>query len=308
MEKRQTTSHILMVRPAHFNFNGETATTNAFQKPAVSDLENIAMRALEEFDNLVATLRDRGVHVWVIEDSAESIKPDAVFPNNWFSTHADGALFLYPMYAANRRLEREERIVQEIENQFYIHKKIHLEHYETIHHFLEGTGSMILDRVNEIVYACESERTNKIVLDAFCEITDYKRIFFKAEDENSHNIYHTNVMMALGETFVIICFDAIPDENDRMILIKSFDTTDKEIIEISYQQMLKFAGNMLQVRNDKGETFLVMSEQAYYSLDPAQINHIQRHTQIIFSNVKTIETYGGGSVRCMMAELFLEKK
>lgn len=308
MNLSQTTSHILMVRPANFCFNAETAANNAFQNQLDLGHTSINAQAVSEFNHFVEALTERGIHVLVIEDTPEPIKPDAIFPNNWFSTHADGTFFSYPMFAVNRRFERDEKIIQIIENQYSINKKIHLEHYESVGLFLEGTGSMVIDRVNEIVYACISERTNITVLDAFCDAMDYKRIAFKAVDENDKNIYHTNVMMALGESFVIICFDAIPDEKDRLTLIKSFDVTDKEIIEISYQQMLKFAGNMLQVRNKAGETFLVMSEQAYYSLDPAQINHIQRHTQIIFSNLKTIETFGGGSARCMMAEIFLEKK
>jgi hypothetical protein len=309
MLKRQTTSHILMVRPANFGFNEETAQNNSFQTKDESVSQNIIRaKAQVEFDKFVEALRQRSVNVIVAEDSPTPAKADAVFPNNWVTTHVDGIMILYPMFAKVRRLERDENIIQLIENQFVINKKIHLEHYESIGQFLEGTGSMILDRENEIAYACLSERTNIKLLDEFCEIMGYKRVAFQAVDSKGKDIYHTNVMMALGETFVVICLDTVTDEEERMNLIKHFDSTNKEIIEISFKQMMKFAGNMLQVRNDQGETFLVMSEQAYYSLDPAQVNHIQRHTQIIFSDIKTIEYYGGGSARCMMAEIFLEKK
>jgi hypothetical protein len=309
MEKKQTTSHILMVRPANFGFNEETADSNAFQSKDKSlTIKEIKNRAQSEFDNFVDLLRSRKIHVLVAEDSKKPVKTDAVFPNNWVTMHADGTMLLYPMYSPNRRLERDEKIIQLIENHYFINKKIHLEHYEAIEKYLEGTGSMIFDRENEIVYACLSPRTHLELLDEFCEIMNYKRVVFQAVDGKRKDIYHTNVMMALGETFVVICMDTIKDENERLNLIKHFEATNKEIIEISLKQMLKFSGNMLQVRNDFQETFLVMSEQAYYSLDTAQINHIQRHTQIVFTDIKTIETYGGGSARCMMAEIFLQKK
>lgn len=309
MEKKQTTSHILMVRPANFGFNAETADSNAFQSKDKSLTRNeIKNRAQLEFDNFVEKLRSRRIHVLVAEDAKKPVKTDAVFPNNWVTMHADGTMLLYPMFSPNRRLERDEKIVQLIEDQYFINKKIHLEHYEGVEKYLEGTGSMILDRVNEIAYACLSPRTDLTLLDEFCDLMDYKRVVFNAVDGKNQDIYHTNVMMALGETFVVICMDTIKDEGQRMNLIKHFESTNKEIIEISLKQMLKFAGNMLQIRNDFLETFLVMSEQAYYSLDTAQVHHIQRHTQILFSDIKTIETYGGGSARCMMAEIFFQKK
>ncbi len=309
MAKQQTTSNILMVRPANFGYNEETAQNNAFQtKDESLSQRQIIDKAREEFDGFVSKLRERGINVIVAEDSPSPVKPDAVFPNNWVTMHDDATMILYPMFAKARRMERDEDIIRLIENQFVVNKKIHLEHYEGVERYLEGTGSMILDRVNGIVYACNSIRTDLELLDELCDIIHYKRIAFKAVDAHGQEIYHTNVMMALGETFVVICLETIRDEAERMMLIKHFEITDKEIIEISLEQMQHFAGNMLQVRNKVGETFLVMSEQAYYSLDPAQINHIQRHTQIVFSDIKTIETYGGGSARCMMAEIFLKPK
>lgn len=309
MAKQQTTSNILMVRPANFGFNEETAQNNAFQTNDITlTQEQISQKACEEFDTFVSNLRERGINVIVAQDSPNPIKTDAVFPNNWITMHEGGTIILYPMFSKVRRLERDENIIQLIENQFDVTTKIHLEHYEGIGKYLEGTGSMILDRVNEIVYACKSMRTDISLLDEFCDIMHYKRVVFEAVDVNGQDIYHTNVMMALGETFVVICLDTIRDEAEKLNLIKHFDATGKEIVEISLEQMEKFAGNMLQVRNKNGETYLVMSEQAYYSLHPAQLNHIQRHTQIIFSDIKTIETYGGGSARCMLAEIFLIPK
>ena len=309
MKKQQTTSNLLMVRPSNFGFNEETAQNNAFQtKDESLSQEQISEKARVEFDIFVETLRGQGVNVIVAEDSATPVKPDAVFPNNWVTMHADGTMILYPMFAQARRLERDENIIQLIENQFVVKTKIHLEQYESVEKYLEGTGSMILDRANEIVYACLSVRTDLALLDELCDILHYKRVAFTAVDGNGQDIYHTNVMMALGETFVVICLETIRDEAERLNLIKLFELTNKEIIEISLAQMMLFAGNMLQVRNEEGDTFLVMSDQAYNSLNTAQINHIQRHTQFIFADIKTIETYGGGSARCMMAEIFLDKR
>ena len=310
MKKRQqTTSHILMVRPANFGFNEETAVNNAFQSKDKSlEINEIKRKAIAEFDAFVKKLRERAIHVVVANDSVQPVKTDAVFPNNWVTMHADGTMILYPMFAQARRLERDENIIQLIENQFVVKTKIHLEQYESVEKYLEGTGSMILDRANEIVYACLSVRTNLALLDELCDILHYKRVAFTAVDGNGQDIYHTNVMMALGETFVVICLETVRDEAERLNLIKHFDNTNKEIIEISLAQMMLFAGNMLQVRNDEGDTFLVMSNQAYNSLNTTQINHIQRHTQFIFADIKTIETFGGGSARCMMAEIFLDKK
>ena len=309
MQKQQTTSNILMVRPSNFGFNEETAQNNAFQtKDESLSQEQISEKARVEFDIFVETLRGQGVNVVVADDSATPVKPDAVFPNNWVTMHADGTMILYPMFAQARRLERDENIIQLIENQFVVKTKIHLEQYESVEKYLEGTGSMILDRANEIVYACLSVRTDLALLDELCDILHYKRVAFTAVDGNGQDIYHTNVMMALGESFVVICLETIRDEAERLNLIKLFELTNKEIIEISLAQMMLFAGNMLQVRNEEGDTFLVMSDQAYNSLNTAQINHIQRHTQFIFADIKTIETYGGGSARCMMAEIFLDKR
>jgi hypothetical protein len=309
MEKQQTTSNILMVRPAHFGFNIETASNNAFQtQDAAFTQQEIKEKAKEEFDKFVAVLKARAINVVVAHDSDVPKKPDAIFPNNWLTMHDDGTMFLFPMYAAVRRLERSEDIIQMLENQYVVNKKIHLEHYESVHKYLEGTGSMILDRTHEMVYACLSPRTDLALLDEYCDMIHHKRIAFRAVDSEGQDIYHTNVMMALGETFVVICLDTVINDAERMNLIKHFEQTNKDIVEISLEQMMQFAGNMLQVRNDFDETFLVMSKQAYDALNPSQIAHIQRHTEILYSDITTIETLGGGSARCMMAEIFFEKR
>jgi hypothetical protein len=303
----QTTSHILMIRPAHFGYNDQTAANNAFQSyDADLTSEEIKAKGREEFDAFVAILRGRAVNVVVADEAETPVKPDTVFPNNWITMHSDGTMVFYPMYAPLRRLERDPSVIEHLEKQFKVKRKVHLEHYEAVNRFLEGTGSMIFDRVHEIVYACLSPRTDLTLLDEWCDLMHYKRVAFKAVDAEERDIYHTNVMMALGESFVVICLETVPDEKERLNLIKHFEQTGKEIIEISLDQMMHFAGNMLQVRNDFGETFLVMSEQAFKSLHSGQIAHIQRHTQIIYADIKTIETFGGGSARCMMAEIFLE--
>ncbi len=305
----QTTSTIMMVRPANFGFNEETAKNNAFQVNDTSlSIDEIRTKAIEEFDKFVDKLRSDGVEVYVMHDSPNPIKPDAVFPNNWVSFHQDGTLITYPMYAKARRLERDEQFISILGNSFSIKERIHFEGYEHKDTFLEGTGSMILDRQNKIVYACLSPRTDTALLDAFCQSTGYSKIVFDALDENNLPIYHTNVMMALGENFVIICMDSIKNKEDKARLLKSFKDTQKEIIDITYAQMNAFAGNMLQVQNKNKVKFLVMSEQAFLSLSPSQIDAITAKTKILYSPIYTIEKYGGGSARCMMAEIFLSKK
>lgn len=307
--QQQITEHILMVRPANFGFNPQTAKNNAFQTNDTSlDINTIKTKAIAEFDQFVNKLRSAGVHIIVAEDTVEPIKMDAVFPNNWITLHENGTVITYPMHAPMRRLERREDIIEQIGTSFQIKKRIHLEGGEADHQFLEGTGSMIFDRQCQIVYACRSVRTSVDLLDQFCTEMDAEKVLFNAVDGNDLPIYHTNVMMALGETFVVICMDSIPDVEERAMLEQKFKATKKEIIPISLEQMLAFAGNMLQVRNRAGEGILVMSQQAYASLEPTQIEQLKRHTQLLHSDIKTIETYGGGSARCMMAEVFLPEK
>lgn len=298
-----------MVRPSHFGFNEETAGSNAFQTDdGALSLSEIRQKAMLEFDQFVGRLRQAGVNVIVAEDTDKPVKPDAVFPNNWVSFHEDGTIVTYPMYAAVRRLERREDILENMQSEFQVGKKLRLEGYENSDRYLEGTGSMILDRENKIAYACLSPRTELELLEEFCRLMGYEPMAFRAVDADGKEIYHTNVMMALGESFVVICMDTVRDAKENAALREKFAATQKEIIDIAMEQMMQFAGNMLQVRNTGGETYLVMSEQAYRSLTPEQIQQIQKHTNILYSPISTIETYGGGSARCMMAEVFLPKK
>lgn len=303
---QQITDTILMVRPRNFGYDPETASNNAFQvnDPALSKSE-IADKARQEFDQFVEKLRSAGIQIIVVEDTEDPRKPDAVFPNNWFTTHENGSIITYPLCPPNRRQERREDIIQLLIDQYNVRKRIQLEHLEKRGLFLEGTGSMILDRKNQVVYACRSARTDESVLDDFIEITGYEPHMFNATDQDNFPIYHTNVMMAVGETFVIIVLDSVRSLLEREELLLSFDNTHKEVIELSMEQMMSFAGNMLQVKNVSGESFLVMSSQAYECLRPDQIARIEAHTQILHSPIPTIEKYGGGSARCMMAEIFL---
>ncbi len=302
---RQTTQHILMVRPNQFGYNPETAASNAFQVKDDTATDEIAAKAIEEFDAFVAKLRGHGINVIVAQDPAQPHTPDAVFPNNWVTFHENGTVMLYPMLSATRRLERQPNVLETVYGNFQHKRVIDLSPYESRGQFLEGTGSMILDRVNRLVYACISPRTEPVLLDEFCEWAGYEKVEFRAVDENGLPIYHTNVMMAMGDKFAIICMATVADKRDKAKLLKRFAVTGKKWIDISIAQMKAFAGNMLQVENDKGQTFLIMSEQAYRSLRPAQITAIEKYTTILHSPIYTIEKYGGGSARCMMAEIFL---
>ncbi len=306
--KIQTTDTVLMVRPAHFGFNQETATNNAFQvNDPEMDTSQIQRAALREFDRFVDGLRDLGVTVLVASDSDLPVKPDAVFPNNWVSFQPGGLLITFPMFSALRRLERREEVIEAVSAVFKVKKRVHLEQFEAEEKFLEGTGSLILDHVHQVAYACLSPRTDAGLMTEYEKITGYRALVFKAVDAQKQAIYHTNVMMALGETFVVICLDAVPDTSERRQLEGIFKETQKEIIPISLSQMEAFAGNMLQVRNSKGETIMVMSEQAYKSLHPEQIKAIETHTHIFYTPLYVIERYGGGSARCMMAEVFYQE-
>ena len=309
MKDLQTTAHIMMIRPANFGFNEQTASNNAFQQnnDRYSPGEIKAL-AIAEFDAFVKKLSEAGIQVNVIKDSSEPVKPDAVFPNNWVTFHQNGKVVTYPMNAPIRRKERRQEVIDQLKNRYQINGQHHLEEYEAEELFLEGTGSMILDRSNKIAYACISPRTNEKVFSQFCTYTGYQKMQFRAVDGGGVDIYHTNVMMALGENFVVICMDSIHDAEEKQMLLDTFEQTGKEVVDISLAQMLAFAGNMLQLRNEARETFLIMSEQAYKSLKASQIAQIEKHTNILYSPLTTIETYGGGSARCMIAEIFLPEK
>ncbi len=304
MNQQQSTSHILMIRPVNFGFNEETAASNAFQnRNAVKD--GVNEKAQEEFDRMVNTLCSNGVDVTVIDDTHEPYTPDSIFPNNWVSFHADGGIFLYPMQAENRRLERREDIIAKLEDSFAVKHIIDLSRFEVEDKFLEGTGSMVLDRVNKIAYACLSPRTNREVLDLFCEQAGYTAICFDAADEKGKAIYHTNVLMCVGSAFAVICLDCIPNPHEKIVVKESLLSTQKEIIDISFEQMNQFAGNMLEVKNAGGENLIVMSLNAFNALSTGQKIDLGKYGKLIYSDINTIETNGGGSARCMMAEVHL---
>ena len=301
------TSHILMIRPAKFAFNAETAVNNLFQVASVNS-EEVQSKALAEFDAFVEKLIANSIDVTVVQDTPVPHTPDSIFPNNWVSFHSDGALILYPMFALNRRKERKAHVINAISEKFTVKYSIDYSVYEDNNLFLEGTGSMVLDRRNQMAYACLSQRTNKVVLKEFCKSMNYTPITFTANDEGGNLIYHTNVMMCVADKYAVVCLESVTAQFERDYLVKALESSGKVIIEINYQQLNHFAGNMLQVKNDKGQPFLVMSSQAYNSLSKQQIEKIENYNSIIHSDISTIETNGGGSARCMMAEVFLPLK
>jgi hypothetical protein len=300
----QHTSELLMIEPVNFGYNPETAVNNSFQHQMAVDVQH---QALREFNGLVNLLKQHHVHVTVVKDSHDPHTPDSVFPNNWVSFHDDGKVFLYPMFAANRRAERKPQVLEAIKNKFLVKEIVDLTSAEQNSRFLEGTGSMVLDRENRIAYACISPRTDEQLFEEFCRITGYSPVTFHAVDKNGEPVYHTNVMMCIAGTFAVVCLDSIHNPVEKERLVKTITGSQKEIVEISADQVNRFAGNMLQVMNTRGELLLVMSSQAFSALSAAQVEILLRHNRILHSPLDTIETAGGGSARCMIAELFLER-
>lgn len=298
---------LLMVRPVRFGYNAETAVNNAFQV-AGQNQEAVQAKALAEFDHFVATLRSHEIDVVVVDDTIEPHTPDSIFPNNWISFHRNSTIVLYPMFAENRRLERKETVIEAIKSRFQIDSTIDLTKNEAHNVFLEGTGSIILDRENKIAYACISPRTDKNLFLEFCEEMEYEPVVFNAVDQKGKDIYHTNVMMCLGDKYAVICLDSIQEADERAVVAGALAQSGKVIVEISFEQMNHFAGNMLQVMNVNGDQFLVMSSQAYASLNEDQVRTLESFNPIIHVPLETIESNGGGSARCMMAEILLPKK
>ncbi len=299
----QSTSKILMIRPIKFGFNEQTSTNNAFQVKGFE--QDAAIKAGAEFDAFVEMLRAQDVEVVVIEDTPQPHTPDSIFPNNWFSTHQGGTLVLYPMFAPNRRLERKPAVLDFLKQNKNVKRIVDLTYFEGENKFLEGTGSMVPDRDSNLIYACKSIRTNQEVLEKFCDELDFDYLLFDAFDQAGNPIYHTNVMMSVCTKFVVVCLDAIKDLDERASLIELAEESDKEVIEISLEQMAQFAGNMLEVRSKSGEPLLLMSQTAKESLDQEQIEKLENYCKIIAPNLSTIENNGGGSARCMIAELFV---
>lgn len=310
---QQTTNTILMIRPINFRMNEQTAVNNYYQKVLENTLpETVNKKAQQEFDNYVEKLRAIGVNVIVVEDNKEFDTPDSIFPNNWISFHENGNVGLYPMFAENRRLERREDILEQVEAAgFEIKDIVDYTSAEEEELFLEGTGSILLDRANNKAYCALSPRADEELFIEFCEDFEYTPVVFTAYQtvENKRKaIYHTNVMMCLAETFAVICLDAIDDKKERNNVIKNLQENGKEVIRITETQVNNFAGNMLQVKGKDDKLYLIMSQAAYNSLSPAQIKIIEKHCDILSSSLDTIEACGGGSARCMMAEVFLPKR
>ncbi|TKD61856.1 citrulline utilization hydrolase CtlX [Flavobacterium sp. ASW18X] len=308
----QITNTILMVRPVAFRMNEETAVNNYFQEDLSLKNQEINLKAQEEFDAFVTKLQAHGVQVVVIEDRIEEDTPDSIFPNNWISFHEDGTIGVYPMFAENRRRERREDVFDVLEDKgFAIDKIVDYTSAEEEELYLEGTGSIILDRVHKKAYCALSDRADEELFIEFCEDFDMFPVIFTANqtvDGKRLPIYHTNVMMALAETFAVICLEAIDDKKERKNVIDHLKKDGKEIIAITEKQMHSFAGNMLQVLGADDNRYLVMSSTAYNSLTSDQLKTIEQHCGILHSPLSTIETCGGGSARCMMAEVFLPKK
>lgn len=308
---QQTTNTILMIRPISFRMNEQTAVNNYYQENI--DLKNaeINTQAQMEFDSYVEKLENFGINVVVVSDTKEFDTPDSIFPNNWISFHADGTVAIYPMFAENRRLERREDVLEELEKQgFLIENIVDYTSAEEEGIFLEGTGSMILDRANKKAYCALSPRADEDLFIEFCEDFEYTPVVFTANQtvENSREaIYHTNVMMCIAETFAVVCLSSVDDKKERKNLLKHLKEDKKQIIDITEEQVNNFAGNMLQVKGTNDELFLIMSQAAHDCLTTNQKTQINKHCKIISSSLSTIETCGGGSARCMMAEVFLPK-
>lgn len=292
-----------MIRPVNFGFNAQTAVNNAFQ---VAGADIAAQeKAQSEFDNFVTLLRSNDIDVTVINDTPDPHTPDSIFPNNWISFHESGTICLYPMFAENRRQERKPPVIEQLKQTFTITNTFDFTGYENEALYLEGTGSMVLDREHKIAYACLSPRTHQQVLDDFCQQMGYRPVLFTAVDGAGKAIYHTNVMMCVADRYVVVCLESLPNHAEFQMMQEMIGKTGKEMVTISFEQMNRFAGNMLQVQNKGGEKLLVMSTQAYQSLHPEQVKKLEAYNRILHAPLTTIETNGGGSARCMMAEIFL---
>jgi hypothetical protein len=294
-----------MVRPASFSFNDQTAANNFFQKGSVLSNEAVLEKAVQEFDGMVDTLRKAGVNVIVAEDGADPPKPDAIFPNNWIQTTGSGEIILFPMFAPNRRPERDPDIIRKLMEKFLVHTVTDLSAHEHQDVFLEGTGSMVFDHLNKILFAAISSRTNEGLLAEYASRRGLRLVSFHAFDLSSKPVYHTNVLMSVGTGFVVLCEEAIPDQEELDQLRSVISSTKKLLIPISRRQMHSFAGNMLELKNIHGENLIVLSRTAMDSLQQTQIDDLKKHGILLTVDISLIEQVNGGSVRCMMAEVFL---
>lgn len=303
-----SSNNIFLVRPANFGFNLDTASSNAFQNKPTTEAAFLKANAIKEFDEFAKTLTKNGINVTVFNDSLSPIKPDAIFPNNWISLYEDGKVIIYPMFAPNRRTEVNETFIKQLSTEFEVKEIVDLRHYEKQNKFLEGTGSIIFDHVNKVAYACLSERTNKELFEEVCELLNYKPISFTAIDNNGKPIYHTNVMMCVGSNFATICLESIKDSVEKEKVISSLKKSGLAIVDISYHQLQNFAGNMLELTNNDNNKIVVLSQSAFNSLTTTQKQVIENNAKLLPLKIPTIETIGGGSARCMIAEIFLKRK
>ena len=306
--QKQSSNTILMIEPVAFGANAETAESNIFQHSG--DIGDTQAKALEEFNVLVESLESKGVKVIRVQDTVEPITTDSIFPNNWITTHPDGTVVLYPMESKSRRQERREDILDILESEygFSYSRILDFSPHELSKKYLEGTGSLILDRVNKVAYACYASRTDKDLLDLWAKSLGYSVCGFSAAVASGDQIYHTNVMMCLGTEVAVICLDVIPDADEREMVVTSLKKSGHEIIDISEEQMFQFAGNMLEIEGLDGKKFFAMSAAAHASLLPEQVTKLEKHVEIVSSPIPSIEYCGGGSVRCMLAEIFLPKE
>jgi hypothetical protein len=298
---------ILMVRPASFGYNPETAASNAFQKRSDNESQ-VQIMARKEFDNAVDAMVTKSISVLVVEDTPDPVTTDAIFPNNWITTHEDGRIFLYPMMAPSRRLERRTDIVKQLNENYKVTEVDDISGVESEGRFLEGTGSIIFDHPNKVAYACRSERTEGELFTSLCAKLGYEPILFNAVDENGLAIYHTNVMMWIGESLAGICLDSIHEENDQELILNQLAATNHKVIALSYDQMNAFAGNMFEVKNANNDRFLLMSQTAYDALLPGQLSEMEKYLSPLPLDIHTIEESGGGSIRCMVAGIHLPSK
>lgn len=299
---------ILMIRPASFGYNRETAANNFFQHQTAYSPADIQEKALTEFDQMVKKLLENGIEVLVLPDNREPPKPDAIFPNNWLGTSPDGKIFVFPLFAANRRSEKRDDILQYLAEQFEVKDVQDWSEFEAEGRFLEGTGSMVVDHENKLIYAAISERTNLSVLEKFAATNGFQAIVFLATDKEGQPVYHTNVIMSLGEKFCVLCEEAIEEEWELIAVRQLLESTGHSIIPISRDQMYLFAGNMLELSGDAGEHILVLSQSAFESLRREQREMLEAYARLLPVAVPTIEEVEGGSARCMMAEIFLNRK
>ncbi|MBI4929486.1 MAG: amidinotransferase [Bacteroidetes bacterium] len=300
----QTTKNILLVRPSNFVFNTETAASNAFQINVNDSEVAVKQKVLAEFEAFAATLKTKGVNVFIFDDTPVPQKPDAIFPNNWVTFHNDGTVILYPMCAQNRQYERRPDIIDKLRQNFTINKVVDLSHYEKEKRFLEGTGSIVFDHSNTIAYTCLSPRTDKELFIKVCDVLHYNPVFFHAHDKGGKEIYHTNVMMCIGEKFAVVCLDSITDNKEKKLVTQSLTKTGRQLIDISFEQMNNFAGNLLEIQTNGNKNIVALSQTAFDSLKSEQKSEIEKFCELVPLSIKTIETIGGGSARCMIAEIF----